>query len=105
MRAQIIIEPCRPFAVRTLAFTRSEMSRYCVLLSTGVMQSHLGFKRHILADLLRVRDRKQTSLIPAAVTLEHSSSLAAKVHYTEGTLHLEASATNTDICLSLITDS
>lgn len=57
LRAQIIVEPGRPFSVRTLAFTCSEMSSLSMVLHTG---SHLGFKRLILAVVFRVSNRRES---------------------------------------------
>lgn len=60
LRAQIIVEPGRPFSVRTLAFTCSEMSSLSMVLHTGVAGFHLGFKRLTLAAVFRVSNRRES---------------------------------------------
>lgn len=61
LRAQIIVKSCRPFTIRTWAFTHSEMSSLFMVFSTGVAGSHLGFKRLTLAAALRVNDKRRNT--------------------------------------------
>lgn len=103
LSTQITVEPCRPFTVRSLAFTHSEKSSVSMVWSTGVAGSRLGFKSLTLADVLTVSNRRestaQTCSNPGAYIAHYRQQQCSteREHFT-GSIGCKYS---TDLCLSL----